>query len=275
MTIKTIEPFVRFARKINHFIPALVIAPDHRLFYCTAGWANLEVGAQRIHLSHGDLLFVPAGTPYRATMLGEGFDTITLNFDFSQENACISTAVPPLYEDKLIDFAPLESEAPPDEFRTTLLVREFGEGERYMRDIEHEYRHKKLYAEKRTSLLLSSLLILTLRRATAFATPRFSTLAEQVAAYLRNHYREPCTNKTIGEIFSYHPNYLNRLMVAYTGLSLHKYLTRTRIDRAIDLLSTTTLSVSEVGAAVGFPDPSHFSKAFEKTTGYLPSAFRA
>ena len=91
---------------------------------------------------------------------------------------------------------------------------------------------------------------------------------------MRQHYREPCTNKELGEIFSYHPNYLNRLMVAYTGLSLHKYLTRTRIDRAIDLLSTTTMSVGEVGTEVGFPDPSHFSKAFEKTTGYSPSAFR-
>jgi transcriptional regulator GlxA family with amidase domain len=64
-------------------------------------------------------------------------------------------------------------------------------------------------------------------------------------------------------------------MVAYTGLSLHRYLTRYRIDRAVDLLSTTTMSVSEVGAAVGFPDPSHFSKAFEKVIGHPPSAFRA
>ena len=64
-------------------------------------------------------------------------------------------------------------------------------------------------------------------------------------------------------------------MVAYTGLSLHKYLTRTRIDRAIDLLSTTAMSVGEVGAQVGFHDPSHFSKAFEKVTGHSPSAFRA
>ena len=274
MTIKTIEPFVRFARKINRFIPALVIAPDHRLFYCTAGWGELEVGTGRIRLSHGDLLFVPAGTPYRAVALGEGFDTLTLNFDFSQERAHLITAVPPLYTDRLGDFTPLESKLPPEEFRAPLLVREFGEGERYMRDIEREYRHKKLYAEKRTSLLLCSLLILALRRTAALEAPGFSSLAAEVAAYLREHYREPCTNKELGEIFSYHPNYLNRLMVAYTGLSLHKYLTRTRIDRAIDLLCTTDMNVAQVGTAVGYPDPSHFSKAFERTTGYSPSAFR-
>jgi len=274
MTIKNIEPFVRYARKLNHFIPATVLAPDHRLFYCTAAWADLEVGTAQIHLAHGDLLFVPAGTPYRAVAIGEGFGSITLNFDFSWERSSISAAVPPFYQDKLSDFEPLESEAPPEEFRAPLLVRELGEGERYMRDIEHEYRHKKLYADKRASLLLSSLLILALRHNTASETPRFSTLAAEVAAYLREHYREPCTNQEIGEIFSYHPNYLNRLMVAYTGLSLHKYLTRTRIDRAIDLLSTTAMSVGEVGASVGYPDPSHFSKAFEKTTGYSPSAFR-
>lgn len=275
MTIKTIEPFVRYAHKITHFIPTGVIGCDHRIFYCVCGTAKILVGGEHELLSAGAFLYIPAGVPYRALSTSGDFTAFALNFDFGQTQSAIFAAVPPVYEEKSASFLPVEKEAPPSEFCEPLLILDFAEGERYMRDIEHEYRHKKLYAEKRTSLLLSSLLILTLRRATTFATPRFSTLAEQVAAYLRNHYREPCTNKTIGEIFSYHPNYLNRLMVAYTGLSLHKYLTRTRIDRAIDLLSTTTLSVSEVGTAVGFPDPSHFSKAFEKTTGYSPSAFRA
>ena len=93
MTIKNIEPFVRYARKLNHFIPATVIAPDHRLFYCTAAWADLEVSAAQIRLAHGDLLFVPAGTPYRAVAIGEGFGSITLNFDFSWERSSISAAV--------------------------------------------------------------------------------------------------------------------------------------------------------------------------------------
>lgn len=274
MTIERIQPFVRYAHRLVRFIPATVIAPDHRIFYCTEGFAEISVGHDLHTLSRGDLLYIPAGVPYRSAHACDGFTAVALNFDFGQSKAHIFTAVPPLYEDKLSAFLPIEDEAPPAEFCAPLLVKGFGEGERYIRDIEHEYRHKKLYAEKRTSLLLSSLLILALRRVNATHTPRFSDLAAKVAAYLREHYREPCTNKELGEIFSYHPVYLNRLMVAYTGLSLHKYLTRIRIDRAIDLLSTTTLSVGQVGAEVGFPDASHFSKVFEKATGYAPSAFR-
>ena len=275
MTIVSMQPFVRYAHSFSQFIPAVVIAPDHRIFYCTEGLAEISVETDTHTLSRGDLLYIPAGVPYCGTQVSGDFAAFALNFDFGQSKKHIFTAIPPTHEDKHTAFLPIEKEGPPAEFCAPLLVKGFGEGDRYMRDIEHEYRHKKLYAEKRTSLLLASLLILALRRTAASEAPGFSSLAAKVAAYLRAHYREPCTNKELGEIFSYHPNYLNRLMVAYTGLSLHKYLTRTRIDRAIDLLSTSVMSVGEIGAQVGFPDPSHFTKAFEKATGYSPSAFRA
>lgn len=275
MTIETMMPFVRYAHKITQFIPAGVMGCDHRVFYCVCGTAEILAGTEPKQLCAGAFLYIPAGIPYRALNTSEDFAAIALNFDFGQTQSSTFAALPPVYAEKSASFSPIEKQAPPSEFSLPLLVLDLAEGERYMRDIEHEYRHKKLYAEKCTSLLLSSLLILVLRRAASHATPRFSKLAQDVAAYLRAHHREPCTNKELGEIFSYHPNYLNRLMVAYTGLSLHKYLTRTRIDRAIDLLSTTTMTVGEVGRAVGFPDPSHFSKAFEQVTGHPPSAFRA
>ena len=177
MTIESMQPFVRYAHSIVQFIPDRVIAPDHRIFYCTAGCAEISVKNETHTLSRGDLLYISAGVPYRGAHTQGDFAAFALNFDFGQSMAHIFTAVPPIYEDKLTAFLPVENEAPPLEFHAPVLVKGFGEGERYIRDIEHEYRHKKLYAEKRTSLLLSSLLILALRRTAASEAPGFSRLA--------------------------------------------------------------------------------------------------
>lgn len=255
-------------------MPTRVVASDHRIFYCVSGIAEISVGGTTFNLFCGYLLYIPAGMPYGAERTSPDFSAFAINFDFSNTASAMSAPVPPIREVKGVAPTLLE-EAPPKEFLSPILLPDFPEGERYLRDIEHEYRHKKLYSKRRTSLLLSDLLILALRRDTRRVTPKFASLAEKVAAYLRQHYRETCDLKEIGDAFSYHPNYLNRLMVAYTGLSIHKYLIRYRIDRAVDLLSTTGLSVTEVGAAVGFSNLSHFSKVFERITGYPPSAFQA
>jgi AraC family transcriptional regulator, arabinose operon regulatory protein len=59
-----------------------------------------------------------------------------------------------------------------------------------------------------------------------------------------------------------------------TGVSPARYLRDQRLERARDLLESTFLSVKEVMAAVGFNDPSHFSRDFHRTFGASPRAWR-
>ena len=47
------------------------------------------------------------------------------------------------------------------------------------------------------------------------------------------------------------------------------------VPRAQALLAETDLSVTEIGARVGYASSSHFSKAFRQATGLSPRAFRA
>ena len=48
-----------------------------------------------------------------------------------------------------------------------------------------------------------------------------------------------------------------------------------RCEKAKQLLYETNLSVSEVGAAVGYVSSAHFSHLFKKMTGIAPSDWRA
>ena len=56
--------------------------------------------------------------------------------------------------------------------------------------------------------------------------------------------------------------------------TLNQYLLHRRIDKAKSLLATTTLTIYEVGAAVGISDPQYFNKQFRKVTGISPSRYR-
>lgn len=56
--------------------------------------------------------------------------------------------------------------------------------------------------------------------------------------------------------------------------TLTQYILLRRIDRAKSLLATTTLTIFEVGCAVGIPDAQYFNKQFRKGTGISPSRYR-
>ncbi|OMC05374.1 AraC family transcriptional regulator [Mycobacterium sp. NS-7484] len=54
----------------------------------------------------------------------------------------------------------------------------------------------------------------------------------------------------------------------------HQFLLDRRISQAKSLLLTTSLSITEIAAAVGFSTPSHFATVFGRRVGVTPRAYR-
>lgn len=71
------------------------------------------------------------------------------------------------------------------------------------------------------------------------------------------------------------PFHFARLFKKVTGATPHAYLAALRTTRAQTLLAETDLSITEIGARVGYASSSHFSKAFRQATGITPRAFRS
>jgi transcriptional regulator GlxA family with amidase domain len=67
---------------------------------------------------------------------------------------------------------------------------------------------------------------------------------------------------------------LAHLFKAETGMSPQRYLTLVRLQRARNQLETSFLSVQEIGAAVGIPNPSQFTKCFKAAYGMTPVEYR-
>ncbi|GAA5032144.1 hypothetical protein GCM10011506_24400 [Marivirga lumbricoides] len=66
---------------------------------------------------------------------------------------------------------------------------------------------------------------------------------------------------------------LHRKLKALTGLSTSEFIRSQRMKLAECLLKTKGITVAEVAYAVGFNDPSYFSKCFKETYGRTPHSY--
>ncbi|QJB30751.1 chromate resistance protein [Chitinophaga oryzae] len=81
--------------------------------------------------------------------------------------------------------------------------------------------------------------------------------------------------KGLSETLQVHPAYLSREFSKYfDDLSFGDYIRKLRIDKAVQLLSTTHHSLTEIAYFTGFSDQSHFTRIFKKFTGKSPSAYK-
>jgi AraC-like DNA-binding protein len=67
---------------------------------------------------------------------------------------------------------------------------------------------------------------------------------------------------------------VHRLFRRFLNTTPRHYIARLRTEEAKRLLRTTSLSIAEVGARVGYEDPFHFSRFFKHQTGFPPSVYR-
>jgi len=78
----------------------------------------------------------------------------------------------------------------------------------------------------------------------------------------------------MGKAVSLSPWRLCHLFKSETGMSPQRYLTLVRLQRAKDRLENGFLPIREVGASVGMPNPSQFTKTFKAAYGMSPIEYR-
>ena len=99
-------------------------------------------------------------------------------------------------------------------------------------------------------------------------------LAQQAGYFIREHSDQKFSLAGIAAALYVNGNYLARVFKRETGHTLLWYHNAVRCEKAKQLLLETDLSVSEVGAAVGYISTAHFSHLFKKMTGVAPSDWR-
>lgn len=69
--------------------------------------------------------------------------------------------------------------------------------------------------------------------------------------------------------------HLSKLLNQYTGKGFFEIINRIRLDKAKELLRTTTYKIQDISEMVGFQDVTHFSRIFKSYEGISPKEFRS
>ena len=92
--------------------------------------------------------------------------------------------------------------------------------------------------------------------------------------YIQKNYMEP--DLSLNDVCSYlniSISYFSTIFKEATGGTFVEYLSRTRMEKAKELLEKTTLKNYEIAEKVGFSDPHYFGISFKKMTGKTPTEY--
>jgi AraC family transcriptional regulator len=92
--------------------------------------------------------------------------------------------------------------------------------------------------------------------------------------YIQSCYDEPIKLKKLSQIACLSPHHFLRLFKSVFHQTPHQYLTRVRLQKALQMLKENKSSITEICFEVGFENPSSFSRLFKSRFNRSPSEFR-
>lgn len=128
---------------------------------------------------------------------------------------------------------------------------------------------------------LSTSLALHLVRNYSTASPRTTPRPQlglrrlgRVVSFIRDHLDSDLRLLTLARLADMEIHEFGRAFKSATGIPPHRYVLERRIERAQELLATTTLPIADIAYQVGMSSQSHLTTAFRRLTGTTPHTYR-
>lgn len=106
---------------------------------------------------------------------------------------------------------------------------------------------------------------------------RYGTTNKPVIAALEvmtNHLADPLTLDQLANLANVSPRQLNRLFQEKLDKSTMNFYRDIRLEKSRNLLTHSTISITEIALTTGFSSSAHFSSSFTKKFGRAPSLMR-
>ena len=97
---------------------------------------------------------------------------------------------------------------------------------------------------------------------------------QNIKSIIEEKYFENITVNDISKLVFLSTNYICMIFKRDTGTTINDYITRIRIEKAIEMLKDPGIKLYDICYAVGYSDPSYFSKVFKKYTGLSPKQYK-
>lgn len=97
---------------------------------------------------------------------------------------------------------------------------------------------------------------------------------QEAIHYMEQNFQNDISIEEIAAVCGINRSYLGKIFRNSIGRSPQEFLMNYRMVKATELLKLTTLSIADIGTAVGYGNPLHFSRAFKNIYGVSPREWR-
>ena len=97
---------------------------------------------------------------------------------------------------------------------------------------------------------------------------------KEALSYIEQNFQNDISIEDIAGVCGINRSYLGKIFKNSVGHSPQEFLMNYRMIKATELLKLTSLSIADVGSAVGYENQLHFSRAFKNIYGVAPREWR-
>ena len=139
-----------------------------------------------------------------------------------------------------------------------------------------EYTRVDPYREYRVNALLTNFMLTILTATDSYrrVQENLPLQLNDLILYLNEHFNRDISLDALSSSFAISKYYLCRCFKQYTGYTINEYVNQLRMERAKELLRTTSLPAYQVGVLVGIADENYFYRLFKKNVGISPHRYR-
>jgi YesN/AraC family two-component response regulator len=263
--------YVEYRKRSEPF----TMADDHyhdyyEIYYMLSGERIYFIRDRSYSVEQGDLVFITKHELHKTMHSGDAaHERVIIHFDDT-----MTSSFPAKHADFLLSSFRQQSHI------IRLPRQEQLAAEQIVRKMLTEIGHKPTGYELVPNLAVTELLIIAARYLQQHgpaplhhATPMHAKISE-IIRYINAHFAAPLRLGALADHFFISPYYLSRMFKEMTGFAFSDYVILTRIKEAQRLLRETNRSITDIAAAVGFDNFSHFGKTFKKITRISPRDYR-
>lgn len=246
------------------------------LYLVDSGTCGMEIGSRKLTFAAGDLVII--------------YSNVVHSFYLEEDGACAFRHIhfdPGLFREWHIS----QDNSRPSDILTAL-ISPFRHHFHIQADeaissavdgIIKETDEKNTLSNAMANLRIAELLIYLIRLTRseqALAKESGARLPNQLRyvtyalAYIHENYDQKILIPDIASHLNISARYLNKIFFQQMNLTILNYINMYRVNQAIERMTDTDLSLTEIAAQTGCKDSQHFSKLFKNIIGLAPNQYR-
>ncbi len=238
------------------------------LIYCAAGELEVHLFSEVVTLKPGDFIYIAPNIPHKIVAKSETNHHIVLQFLNQILHVPSSRNIPSVeyYLSLLDNFELFRCQKETDSQFSALFF-----------DSLENYSHNDFAKRLALRANIMSIMSYIIKQRAVVPASISNTKDADFFAKLEPYITEKCPTITLSEAAKYctmNYSYFSRNFKSVFGVPFSSYVIKKRIEKSMDLLSSSSMTLDEIAIECGFSDLSYFIKCFKQERGITPKKFR-